>query len=141
MRGLSFDISTLEPWLEYRFSQSSGPGGQHVNKVATRATLLFDFEACDRLSDWQKERIRQRLKRNLSADGRLQVVRQSERSQLANRRAAANRLMEMLKQAFAVQRPRRATKPTKASRERRVKRKKQRGETKRLRQRPPRHDD
>lgn len=136
-----FEIANLQPWIDYRFDPARGPGGQHVNKVSTRATLLFDFEACDLLSVPQRARIRQRLVNRISADGRLRVVAQRSRSQSDNRSLAEQRLLELLSEALHVARRRRPTKPTRGSQQRRIQEKKQRGETKRRRQSRPRLDD
>ncbi|MCG3127125.1 MAG: Peptidyl-tRNA hydrolase ArfB [Phycisphaerae bacterium] len=126
-------LECLAPWIDAVFDRGGGPGGQHVNKVSTRVTLLLDFENCDPLSAWQKQRIRSRLKTRLSADGRLRVVSQSERSQLANRQDAAERMLRLIHAALYVQRPRTATRPTAASRRRRLGEKRARSETKRQR--------
>lgn len=123
------------PFCELQFSASSGPGGQHVNKVATRATLLFDFEACPAISAEAARLIRARLRTRLSADGRLRVVSQSGRSQRGNRQRAEERLIELLAAALKTEKPRKATRPTKASQRRRVDEKKRRGEVKKLRTR------
>jgi ribosome-associated protein len=136
-----FETAELAPWIEVRFDPSSGPGGQHVNKASTRATLLFDFETCDRLSDADRARLRRRLENRLSRDGRIRLVAQEGRSQAANRAAAEQRLCRVLSEALHVPRQRRATRPTAGSQRRRIKAKKERGELKRLRQRPPRRDE
>lgn len=133
-------IADLEPWIDYRFSRSSGPGGQHVNKTSSRVSLRFDFETCPKLSDWQKTRIRQRLGRYLNAEGHLQITRQDARSQHANRQTAQEHLLNLLEQAQRVRKRRRPTRPTAASKRRRVDQKKQRGAIKRLRQKPPTRD-
>jgi ribosome-associated protein len=140
MRTDRLEIARLQPWIEVRFARSSGPGGQNVNKVSTRVTLLFDFQSCDVLALTQKQRIRQRLTTRLSRDGRLRVVSQKGRTQVANRAAAEERLIELLRDAVKVPKPRRPTRPTAASRRRRLQAKRQRGELKRLRQTRPSAD-
>ncbi|MGE0480219.1 MAG: alternative ribosome rescue aminoacyl-tRNA hydrolase ArfB [Phycisphaerae bacterium] len=134
---MNLTLDDLAPWIEEQFDRGGGPGGQNVNKVSTRVTLLFDFAACPLLNDAQKSRIRQRLARRMSADGRLRLVAQSERSQLANRRAAEDRLMELLAAATRAPAVRKATQPTRASQRRRVANKRRRGEVKQQRRRPP----
>lgn len=117
--------------LSWRFSRSSGPGGQHVNTTDTRAQLVFDLAGSDALPAHFKDRALARL-------GPEVVVTASEfRSQLRNRRAAEERLAEMLEKAIAPPRPRRVpTKPSRRAKQRRLQEKKRRGEVKRLRGRP-----
>lgn len=136
MAGAPLTIEQLTPWVTVRFGPASGPGGQNVNKVSTRATLLFDFEACELMREWQRTRIRSRLASRLSADGRLRVYSQGDRTQVRNRALAEERLLELLAQAWHREKPRKATKPSKGSKERRLKEKKQRGERKRMRGKP-----
>ena len=116
--------------VQLRFSRSSGPGGQHAQKSETRVEAVFDVEASNALTDTQKRRVVAR------AGPVLRAVAQDERSQLRNRELAIERLVEQLRQALKVERRRVATKPTKASRERRLETKKRRSQTKKLR-RPP----
>ena len=128
------DSTALASWIEFRFDRAEGPGGQNVNKVNTRATVLLDFEACPLLTAPERMRIRQRLASRLSADGRLRVVAQRQRTQTRNRAAAEERLVELLAGALQVSKPRRATRPTLASRHRRVNAKLRRGQIKEGRQ-------
>jgi ribosome-associated protein len=116
--------------VELRFSRSSGPGGQHANTAETRVEAILDVEASSALTDVQKRRV------VAKAGPTLRAVAQDERSQWRNRELAVERLVEQLREALKVQRRRVATKPTKASRERRLESKKRRAQTKRLR-RPP----
>ena len=117
--------------IELRFSRSSGPGGQHANTAETRVEAVLDVEASSALTEAQKRRV------VAKAGSTLRAVAQDERSQLRNRELAVERLVEQLREALKVQRRRVATKPTKASRERRLESKKRRSTTKRLRRRPP----
>lgn len=126
-------LETLLPWIELRYDPASGPGGQNVNKVATRATLLFNFEACTEFSPEEKLRLARRLENRLSADGRLRIVAQQERSQSGNRAVAEQRLLVLLAEALHVPKARRSTRPTAAARRRRVDMKRRRGEIKRQR--------
>ena len=113
--------------VQLRFSRSSGPGGQHAQKSETRVEALFDVEASDALTDNQKRRVLSR------AGPVLRAVAQDERSQLRNRELAIERLTEQLRQALRVERRRVPTKPTEASRRRRLEDKQRRSRTKRLR--------
>jgi len=107
---------------EVRFvaSRSQGPGGQNVNKVASRVTLLFDVGRSPALSDGQRRLIRGRLAGRISAGGILRVSSQRHRGQAANRRAALERFVELLAQALRPRAQRVATRPTAAARERRI---------------------
>jgi ribosome-associated protein len=123
-------VSIPRSEIDFRFSRSSGPGGQHAQKSDTRVEASFDVEASSALSEAQKRRV------FAKAGPVLRAVAQDERSQWRNRELATERLVESLRQALKVERRRRPTKPTKASRERRLDQKRRRGDTKRLR-RPP----
>jgi len=116
--------------VELRFSRSSGPGGQHANTAETRVEAILDVEASSALTDAQKRRVLAK------AGPTLRAIAQDERSQWRNRELAVERLVEQLRKALKVERRRVATKPTKASRERRLESKKRRAATKKLR-RPP----
>ena len=122
--------------LEFRATRAGGPGGQNVNKVASRIELLWDFAVSPSLDDVLKHRIATKLARRLDADGRLRIVASEERSQLRNREAAEERLIEILRTALAVRKRRKPTRPTAASKERRLEQKRQRSDIKRQR-RPP----
>jgi len=122
--------------LVWRFSRSSGPGGQGVNTAESRAELSFDVAGSAVLSHHQRERLVERLAGRLVA-GVLTVAASEHRAQLRNRDAARVRLAALLADGIAPPpRSRRATRPTLGSQRRRVETKKQRGQTKRLR-RPP----
>jgi ribosome-associated protein len=116
--------------IELRFSRSSGPGGQHANTAETRVEARFDVESSTALTDAQRRRVLAK------AGPVLRAVAQDERSRLRNRELAVERLVEQLREALKVERRRVATKPTRASRERRLEQKRRRSETKKLR-RPP----
>ena len=133
MASQRFDIAELKPWVEVRFSRSPGPGGQNVNKVNTQVTLLFDCASCDQLSGRETGRIRRRLRTRLSHDGRLRVVSRRERTQVGNRRAAFQRLIELLTEAVHVSKVRKPTKPTAGSKRRRLDEKRRRSLRKRER--------
>ena len=116
--------------IDFRYSRSSGPGGQHAQKTETRVEALLDVEASSALTEAQKRRV------IAKAGPLLRAVAQDERSQARNRELATERLVEQLREALRVPRPRRPTKPTAQSRKRRLESKRRRSETKRLR-RPP----
>ena len=121
--------------LRYRFVRSSGPGGQHVNTTATQVELTFDVARSPSLRDTQRQRILSKLKNLIDAEGVLHLTAQSERSQLRNRELVTERLRALLVAALRTPKPRRPTKPSAGSQERRIAGKKQRGQVKRLRQR------
>jgi ribosome-associated protein len=122
-----------ESELGWRFSRSSGPGGQSVNTTDSRAELSFDVARTSALGPVLKARALDRLGDRL-VDGVLTVAASEHRSQLQNRRAAEERLVEQLVEAIAPPpRPRRATRPSKGAVQRRLDEKKRRGQTKRLR--------
>lgn len=116
--------------IDLRFSRSSGPGGQHAQKSETRVEALFDVEASAALTAVQKARVTRKTGPVLRA------IAQDERSQARNRELAVERIVEQLRDALRVERHRRPTRPTAASRERRLEQKRRRGETKQLRRRP-----
>ena len=119
--------------LHERFSRSSGPGGQSVNTTDSRVELSFDVQRSPALPPQARDRALQRLAARL-ADGVLTVASSQERSQLLNRMAARERLASLLAEAVAPPpRPRVATKPGRAARERRLQDKRRRAETKRNR--------
>ena len=113
--------------IELRFSRSSGPGGQHAQRSETRVEAVLDVEASKALTETQKRRVTGRVGPVIRA------VAQDERSQHRNRELAVERLVEALREALKVPRKRRPTKPTAASRERRLEQKRRRSEVKRLR--------
>jgi len=122
-----------EAELRWRFSRSSGPGGQGVNTTDSRVELVFDVTASTALTEQQRARVLQRLPNRL-VDGVLTVVASEYRSQLRNRDAARTRLDAMLRAALAPDPPtRRPTRPSRAARERRLADKRRRMLIKRLR--------
>jgi ribosome-associated protein len=108
-----------EAELRFRFTTSRGPGGQNVNKVATKVVLLFDVFASKCLNPAQQERIRRALGGRLNKEGVLQIVCSRDRSQEANRRGAIELFQRLLGDALRPRKLRRTTKPTQASIERR----------------------
>jgi ribosome-associated protein len=129
-RGLEIPLAEIT----LRTSRSSGPGGQHANVTASRVEAIFDVERSDALGDAQRARLLARV------GSRVVAVAQDERSQVRNRELALRRLAERIEQALAVPRSRRATRPTAASRERRLQTKR-RAARRKLERKPPRADD
>jgi ribosome-associated protein len=125
-RGVAVPLSEIE----LRVSRSSGPGGQHANVTASRVEAIFDVASSPSLSEEQRRRVMARV------GPRLTAVAQDTRSQARNRELALERLRSRLASALAVQRPRRATKPSREARRKRVEAKRRRSETKRQRRRP-----
>lgn len=122
--------------LEWRFSRSSGPGGQHVNTSDSRAELRWNLAGSAAVSDAQRMLLITRLERRL-VSGTIAVTASEQRSQLRNREIALDKLAELVRSALApAPARRRATKPTKGSDRRRLAAKEQRSATKRQRKRP-----
>jgi ribosome-associated protein len=119
--------------LEFRASRSGGPGGQHVNTSSTRVELVWNVAESPSLTEAQRSRIREKLANRINAAGELLLAESGSRSQHQNREAVTERLVTLLRQALHVPKPRKRTKPTRASRERRLRAKKRRSEVKRLR--------
>jgi ribosome-associated protein len=137
---LADDLVLSDAWtvpaaeLVERFSRSSGPGGQGVNTADTRVQLSLDVAASPSLSEHLRARVLERLEGRL-VEGVITVSASEHRTQLDNRRAARERLTDVLREAAAPPpAKRRATRPTRGSKERRLTEKKRRGETKRGRQ-------
>ena len=116
--------------LRVSFDTSGGPGGQHANRTATRVDLRFDVVGSAALSRAQRERVIERL------GPEVRVIVDDARSQVRNRALAEERLVARLQAALRIEPQRRATRPTRASKDRRIKAKQQRGQIKRQRRRP-----
>ena len=121
------DAESIRSEIAFRFSRSSGPGGQHAQKSSTRVEALFVVEGSTALTARERRLVLERLGPVVRA------IAQDERSQLRNRELATDRIVDQLREAVKVRRARRATAPTRASQERRLEEKKRRGKTKRLR--------
>ena len=127
-----FNIPTQE--IEYQFARSSGPGGQNVNKVNSKAILFWDVEANTSLPKGVIERMKASFSSRLNNDGRLIIQSDRFRDQPQNIRDCQERLKEMILSVWFPPKKRRPTKPTRASKERRIKEKKSRSDTKKNRQ-------
>jgi len=129
-------LAIPEAELVLTASRSGGPGGQNVNKVATKVTLYFDVAGSPSLGPEQRERILARLATRISGDGVLRVSSQVHRTQSANRAQALARFIELLRWALAEEAPRKPTRPTRAARERRIADKRLHSRVKDARRRP-----
>ncbi len=120
--------------IKWRFSRSSGPGGQNVNKIESRVEIIFDLEDSKVLNDYQKEILKRNLKKKL-VNNSLRLAVQEHRNQLLNRQLALTKFSSILKKALNNPfKLRKSTQPTKASQKKRVEVKKKRGELKKSRQ-------
>jgi len=120
--------------IKWRFSRSSGPGGQNVNKIESRVEIIFNLEDSKVLNDYQKEILKRNLKNKL-VNNNLRLVVQEHRNQLLNRQLALMKLSSIIKNALNNPfKLRKSTQPTKASQNKRVEVKKKRGELKKSRQ-------
>lgn len=131
-------ISRINPAeLRYATSRSSGPGGQNVNKVNTKVELRFNIQSTESFSEDEKELIYTSLKNRITSDNDLLIISQSERTQLQNKKKAEELFYRLLAKALTVKPARRVTRPTAASRVRRLEEKKRRGQIKSLRKDMP----
>ena len=120
----------LERELQFQASRSGGAGGQNVNKVNTKVELRFQVESSELLTEEEKALVQEKLGSRINSEGYLQVVCQTERSQLQNKELCVQRFYELLRQALTRQKKRKATKPTRASVRRRLEGKKKQADKK-----------
>lgn len=121
--------------LQYTFSRSSGAGGQHVNKTATKVTVHWSVGKSSSFSDEQKRRIRSQLINRLNSQDEVVVTSEEERSQAQNKLRATAKIRSLVKDALRIPKKRIATKPTKAAKERRLESKRKRSQVKKMRTR------
>ena len=133
MISITPDIQLDERELQFHFVRSSGPGGQNVNKVATAVELRFDVLGSPSLPSWVRLRLLRIAGNRVNREGVLQITASRFRTQEANRRDAMERLSTLILQATRIPRPRRATRPSAAARQERLKVKRQRGSVKKFR--------
>ena len=126
--------------LTFRASRSGGPGGQHVNTSSTRIEVVWDVAASPSLDDAQRARLLAQLAPRLDKEGRLRLVSGATRSQLQNRTDVTARLARLVAEALHVPRPRKRTKPSRASKAARLEAKRQRAGLKASRRRVDRDD-
>lgn len=134
------NIETLISELNFKAIRSSGPGGQHVNKTASKVEVSFNVEDSQALSERQKERIRLKLSLKISSEGIILLQCGETRSQHRNKAIVIERLIELLQKNLKVAKPRRKTKPSRGAIERRLKSKKEHA-LKKTNRKPPKFEN
>ena len=136
MTGIEITRGWQIPWedVEFRYVTSSGPGGQNVNKLATKVELRFQLAATKALSPAQKRRLVEKYPAHATLSGSFVLASDRHRSQARNQQDAVERLVEMLRSIRFAPKPRVPTKPSRASKRKRVETKRRMGERKRQRQ-------
>jgi ribosome-associated protein len=127
--------------LSFKAVCGSGPGGQHVNKVATKVVLSFDVAHSPTLRPWQRERIAEKLAGRMDKDGVLKIASSSERSQRINKERAVERFVHLLRWALHRDAPRKATKVSANQKKKRLDSKRKRSDVKANRRSPKRYED
>lgn len=133
-------VTVPESEISFRASRSGGPGGQHVNNTSSRIELIWDIGATEALDADQLKRVYRKLGNRITNDGQLILAASASRSQHRNRQEAVERFVEMLREALQKPKRRKRTRPSRASKERRLRNKRRRSEKKRLRG-PVRRDE
>ncbi|WP_295178698.1 alternative ribosome rescue aminoacyl-tRNA hydrolase ArfB [uncultured Christiangramia sp.] len=130
------DQHQIETELEFKAVRSSGPGGQHANKTSTKVELSFHVENSNGLSEAEKGRIQRKLENRINREGFLKMSSEDSRSQHSNREIVIHNFLEVIKSALKKQKPRKKTKPSRASKLKRLHSKKKRSEIKANRKNP-----
>jgi len=130
---MKFTSVNFYPEFTFKTSRSSGKGGQNVNKVSSKVELNFDIAQSELLSDAEKQFLLKKIHNRINKNGILQIIVQSERSQLQNKEAAVKKFHQLLTECFKEKKKRIATAPNKTSKEKRIKGKKIKSEKKNLR--------
>lgn len=138
---MTSSISIDESEIQYDFVRASGPGGQNVNKVATSVQLRFDVRSSPSLPPDIKERLMKLAGRRITDEGVLIIEAKRHRTQDQNRQEALDRLTDLIRRAQDKPKQRHPTRPTRASREKRLAIKRKRSELKKHRQTPPQQED
>jgi ribosome-associated protein len=140
MLSITPEIEIDEKEIHETFIRASGPGGQNVNKVASAVQLQFDVWHSTSLPQPVRDRLMRLAANRISTDGMLTIQARRFRTQEQNREDARGRLVALVQKALEPPKPRRATKPTRAARERRLEGKRHTGQVKKLRRPAPLHD-
>ena len=140
MFKISDSLTIDDVYLRFRFVRSSGPGGQNVNKVNTRAQLVFDLKNCTTIHNPTRLRLITLAGRRHTDDGTIIIESDKFREQLRNRNDCLSRLRQLILHAMITPKKRIRTRPTIASKRKRLEKKRQRSQTKSLRQRPTDND-
>lgn len=123
--------------IQFKFSTSGGPGGQHANKAATRVELIWNVASSRALGPRQRQRLTSKLRNRIDSAGNLRLSSDARRSQMRNREEALHRLETLVRDALKRDTPRVSTAPTRASKERRLQDKRRRSQVKKLRRNAP----
>jgi len=132
-------IETILKELQFKAVRSSGPGGQHVNKTASKVEVLFDLFSSEGLTGVEKERLKTKLTTRVTKQGILSLQCSESRSQHRNKRICIERLIDLLQENIKVAKPRRKTKPSKGAIEKRLRSKKSQA-LKKANRKPPKID-